>query len=146
MGLKEVVDSVADHIFDLLLLADHCRGIEERPIVHLAHLLLQPLGIIGFGAGGEGIEGRIQEEIIVEVIIFCVLEGLGEVIKAAKVLIPHFFLEREVCALRGLILEVNIGEIRVVDIHFADSSQQFSTIERSLRLSWGKVTFIACSF
>lgn len=70
LGFEEVVDAVADHVFDLLLLADHGRGVEEGSVVHLAHLFLQSFGVVGFGAGGEGVEGGIQQKIIIQIVIF----------------------------------------------------------------------------
>ena len=50
LGLEEVVYSVADHVLDLLLLADHRGGVEERGVVYFAHLFLEAFGIVGFGA------------------------------------------------------------------------------------------------
>ena len=50
LGLEEVVYSVADHVLDLLLLADHRGGVEERGVVYFAHLFLEAFGIVSFGA------------------------------------------------------------------------------------------------
>jgi len=134
MLLKDVVYAMMDHMLKLVFLAYHrvlivVRLDLELRVHHGRHhvdpldLVLQPSRVVSFASRNEGSKGRVHDIVFVEELVLLALVGPAHLIELPDVLVPHFLNQGKVCALAGLIFEVDVAEVAEVDVHFADRSK-----------------------
>ena len=94
MVVEDVVDSVVDHVLELLLLADH-ESVHRLLLVwhHVDSLnfVLKCSRVIGFGPRDERSEGRIENEVLVEEFLLLTLIGPAHLVEPSHVVVLHFF-------------------------------------------------------
>ena len=137
-----------DHVFELLFLTDHrvldvcmcllwvCSSVG----VGFVDLVLEGSWVVGLGSWSVLPEGVVHDVLMVEEVVVIALVGTADLVELPDVLISHLLHEGEVCPLAGLVLEIHVGEVGEVDVHFADGPQQLSTIESCFGLNGGKGT------
>jgi hypothetical protein len=120
LGLKQVVDVVVDVVVHLFLLVDHTVLVHH---IDPVDLLLNMARVIRLGTRHKLVESRLHDVIVIQHIIVLPLVTARQVVEPLAVFVFHLLFNTEVSALSGLILEVDVAEIRVIDIHLADRSK-----------------------
>lgn len=90
---------------------------------------LEASWVIGLGTGYKLAEGCLHYVLIIKEVMFLTLIRAAHLIKLFDILILHLLHNCKISPFGSVILEIDVAEVRKIDIHFADGSQEFGAIE-----------------
>lgn len=88
-------------------------------------------------------ESRLHDELVIKQVALFALERSADLVETSDILIFHLFLHGVVFSLTGLVLEIDVGEVGVVDIHLADCAKKFGSIQGGFSLHTSSITCCA---
>jgi hypothetical protein len=107
------------------------------------YFFLKASWVIGFGARYKLTEGCLHYVLIIKEVMFLTLIRTTHLIELFDILILHLLYNCKISPFGSVILEINIAEVRKVDIHFTDGSKEFSAVECSFSLREEVITCCA---
>lgn len=135
--IQDVVYAVVNHVLELFFLVYHRLDVLGLLVCHvgLVDFFLEATRVICFGTGGEWTKCCIHDIIVVEEVLLLTLIGPAHLVEPTHIFVLHLLHLCKISTLRRLVLEIHIAEVRKIDIHLADGSQKFGSVEGCLGLS-----------